>query len=136
MSADEDVTAPPIAPQEPPPRQLAVGEVLFSQGEPGDVAYVVESGLLELSRRIGPAEVVIATCGPGDMLGEMALIDDEPRSATVRALQPTTLTVIPRAEFERGLATADPSVRRLLERFAAIIRAVTDRNVRLTLGLR
>lgn len=136
MSAEEDTVSPPPGPPNPPLRHLSVGEVLFHQGEPGDVAYVVDSGLLELSRRIGTAEVVIATCGPGDMLGEMALIDDEPRSATVRALQPTVLTVIPRADFERDLATATPAVRRLLERFAAIIRAVTDRNVRLTLGLR
>ncbi len=126
----------PLPAELPATRSLAVGEVLFREGEAGDNAYIIESGLLEISRQTGRAEMIIGTAAAGEMVGEMALIDSQPRSATARALKPTTLAVVPKADFEVSLASADPAVRHLLERFVAIIRAMTDRNVRLTLGLR
>lgn len=124
----------------PPPvghkRVLEVGEVLFREGEAGDNAYLIDSGLLEICRRVGNAEVVIGTAGVGEMVGEMALIDSQPRSATVRALKTSELTTIPKEAFLDTLNRADPALRYLLERFVTIIRTTTDRNVRLTLGLR
>ncbi len=115
---------------------LAPGEVLFSEGDAGDRAYVVRSGRLEISRRFGSADVVIAIDGPGTIVGEMALIDDEPRSATVRALDPTELTVVPKEAFQFHLARTDPVIRMLLERFVTIIRSISAENVRLILGIR
>ena len=115
---------------------LAPGEVLFSEGDAGDRAYVVRSGRVEISRRFGSAEVVIAIDGPGVIVGEMALIDDSPRSATVRALDPTELTVVPKEAFQFHLARTDPVIRLLLERFVTIIRSISAENVRLILGVR
>lgn len=117
-------------------RRLAVGDVLFSEGDPGDNAYIIQSGLLELARKVGRAEMVIGTAKAGEMVGEMALIDSQPRSATARALKPCELVIVPREEFLASVERADPAVRVLLERFVTIIRTMTDRNVRLTLGLR
>ncbi|MFA7430668.1 MAG: cyclic nucleotide-binding domain-containing protein [Rhodospirillaceae bacterium] len=117
-------------------RVLAVGEVLFREGDCGDNAYIIDTGLLEISRQAGRAEMIIGTAKAGEMVGEMALIDSQPRSATAKALKPTTLTVIPKTYFDEALASTDPAVRHLLERFVTIIRSMTDRNVRLTLGLR
>jgi CRP-like cAMP-binding protein len=116
--------------------ELTPGQVLFREGDVGDHAYVVREGKLEVSRRVGSAEVVIAIEGPGTILGEMALIDDQPRSATIRAMEPTRLTVVPREAFQFHLARTDPVIRMLLERFTTIIRSISAENVRLILGIR
>ncbi|GEO82935.1 cyclic nucleotide-binding domain-containing protein [Pararhodospirillum oryzae] len=115
---------------------LAPGDVLFTEGEEGDCAYYVESGMIEVSRRLGSAEVVISTEREGGIVGEMALIDNKPRSATARAVEPTALVPFPKVEFERYLNSTDPLIRSLLERFVTIIRSVTTENVRLILGIR
>jgi len=116
--------------------ELDAGQTLFQEGDAGDRAYVVRSGKLEISRRVHGAEVAIAVIEAGTLLGEMALIDDQPRSATVRALEPSVLTVVPKAAFEFHLARTDPVIRLILERFTSIIRDLNTENVRLTLGIR
>lgn len=115
---------------------LNAGDLLFSEGDTADSAFVVKSGLLEVTRKGNGAEVVIGTCGPGTIVGEMALIDEKPRSATIRALRPSELAIIPRAEFDLALRNADPTIRGILERFTTIIRAQTDRAVQVTVGRR
>lgn len=115
-------------------RYLAPGDVLFFEGELGNHAYVIKEGLVEISRRVGPAEIFLATGGPGEIVGEMALIDGKPRSATTRALRPTTVQVLQRERFDELLNNADPAMRQLMERFVQIIRRLTDSTVRLTLG--
>ncbi|KAA5605222.1 cyclic nucleotide-binding domain-containing protein [Roseospira marina] len=115
---------------------LEAGAILFSEGDVGDRAYVVRTGRMEVSRRVGSAHVVLAVEGPGTILGEMALIDDQPRSATIRALEPSSLTVVPREAFDFHLARTDPVIRMLLERFTTIIRSISAENVRLILGIR
>lgn len=116
--------------------ELKAGQVLFREGDLGDRAYVVREGKLEVSRRVGSAEVVIAIEGPGTILGEMALIDDQPRSATIRAMEPSRLTVVPKEAFQFHLTRTDPVIRMLLERFTTIIRSISAENVRLILGIR
>ena len=78
-------------------RQLVaeVGQVLFREGEPGAEMYGVISGEVEL--RLGSR--VIATVGPNEVFGEMALIDNSPRSLDAVAVQPTELAVIDRHRF-------------------------------------
>ena len=72
--------------------ELAPGEVLFYEGEPGDVAYVVESGHVELIRRLSDGgEEVVLEAGPDTWFGELAPLFGLPRSATARA---TTATVV------------------------------------------
>jgi len=136
----DDTAASPSPDRLPPERteilRFAAGEVLFREGEPGDCAYILLDGLVEITRRIGPVEVVISPSGPGDMIGEMALIDHAPRSATARAVKPTSVRLIPRTHFETILQTADPELRHMLERFVGIIRHLTEHNLRLTAGLR
>jgi CRP-like cAMP-binding protein len=115
-------------------RHLEAGEVLFYEGEAGDHAYIIQDGLVEISRRVGVAEIFLATCGPGEIVGEMALIDGKPRSATTRALRPTSIRVLPLGHFEAMLNGTDPAMRQLMMRFVQIIRRLTDSTVRMTLG--
>ncbi len=71
------------------------GQRIFSEGEPGDVMYVVTEGEVDLVAR----DTVIETLAPGDILGEMALIDKNPRSATAIARTNCRLAPINEARF-------------------------------------
>jgi len=79
------------------PTEVQVGEVIFSEGDAAEEMFVVIDGAVEI-RKDG---VVIDTAGPGDAVGEMALIDDGPRSATVTATADSSLAMISKARFER-----------------------------------
>ena len=80
---------------------VSPGRVIFRQGDPPDAFYIIESGEIEIVLEIsGDESETIATLSrAGDFFGEMALIDDQPRSATARACIKTQLLVIPRADF-------------------------------------
>lgn len=76
-------------------RTVPAGEVLFSEGEAGDLMYAVVEGTLHLS--VGGR--VVDEVGPGQIVGEMALIDQSPRSATVVAAVNTTVAPVDRKRF-------------------------------------
>lgn len=88
------------------------GETIIRQGEQGDCAYVIESGRVEivLEKQDGRQQRV-GTRGADTMIGEMALVDDAPRTATVRALEDCCLLRISKEDFSRRLLQADPVLR-------------------------
>jgi len=93
------------------------GDVIFSEGEPGDAAYLILTGSVDIIKKAGDAHVVIAQVGQGAIIGEMALIDSEPRMATARAASKTAVTVIPSKELAirmERLQKFDPVLRRLV----------------------
>lgn len=78
--------------RELPTEQVAVGDRVVSEGDTAREMFVVIGGELEvLKRSPGGAEVRVAMLGPGDWFGEMAIVDVQPRSATVRSLAPSVL---------------------------------------------
>jgi NADH dehydrogenase len=79
----------------------AAGEVIFEQGDVGDNMFVVRSGEVEVLR----GGQRIAVLREGQYFGEMALASDEPRSATVRAVKPSNLLAISKADFKKLLGT-------------------------------
>lgn len=93
-------------------------QVLFRQGDPGDALYVVAAGeLAALVRAAAGAELVeVSRLGEGTFFGEIALLADQPRSATVRAAQPTQLLAIDR-DAVRELVADSPEAGRVLVRF-------------------
>lgn len=95
-------------------RRLARGQVLFSEGEPSDHLFLVRSGRLRVflaSPRGG--ELVLSVPGPGETLGELSVLDRQPRSANVEALEATEL-----------IAIAGDDVRTLLETSPTALQAV------------
>jgi divalent anion:Na+ symporter, DASS family len=95
--------------------EASAGQTVFSQGDPGDALYVVVSGAVEVrGERDGQGERV-AVLGPGDCLGEMALVTGDPRSATVVALSPTRLLRLDKDRF-RVLSERHPVFLRELAR--------------------
>jgi CRP/FNR family transcriptional regulator, cyclic AMP receptor protein len=77
------------------PAVFEAGQVVFEAGQPGDKMYVVQSGSVEL--RSG--ERLLETVGVGGVLGELALVDQEPRSATAVAVEPSRLVAIDQEYF-------------------------------------
>lgn len=73
---------------------LAPGQVLFEEGEEGKAAYLVLDGVLEVSRIISDESRHLATLGRGEIVGEMALIDHQPRMASVKAVSAAKLMCI------------------------------------------
>ena len=76
------------------------GEILMTQGEPGDAFYVIESGQLEVIQD----GASMRTCGPGEHVGEIALLLDTPRTATVRTTTPAHLYRLDRDGFTTFVA--------------------------------
>jgi CRP-like cAMP-binding protein len=89
---------------------FAAGSLLLSQGEPGTALLVVCDGQVEISVCDGGEQRhVISQCGPGDVLGEMALLTAEPRTADARALTPVRARILPAESFHR-LARESPEI--------------------------
>lgn len=95
---------------------FGAGEAIFFEGQPGDCAYIIERGAVDIVARVdGKPDVVIGRLGPGDLFGEMALIDMPLRSATAVAREETELLVIPRSHFEARIDVTDRLVRLFLQ---------------------
>ncbi|MFZ1391057.1 MAG: EAL domain-containing protein [Dokdonella sp.] len=97
-----------------PRRTIKAGEIIFAEDDAPTTAFLIESGRVCIST-IQHGEIrVLGELGPGALLGEMAVIDSAPRSATASALSDCVLTPIDRDQFAERLAAADPVVRALL----------------------
>lgn len=90
------------------------GELIFVEGDPPAGAYLIESGRIQITTTHEGTTRVLGELGPGMLLGEMAVIDGSPRTATARALSDCRLTAISANQFAERLAAADPVVRALL----------------------
>jgi len=90
-------------------KTFTTGNVIISQGDQANNAYIIESGRVEiiLTKSDG-SEQRLGTRGAGAMIGEMGLIDKAPRTATVRAIEDCTLLEITQDDFAQRLAKADP----------------------------
>lgn len=75
------------------------GDVVFSQGDSGGEMYIIQSGVVEVSRMRGDRKVVLTLLEKGDFFGEIALLDQRPRSASVSAVTRTRLLPLSRAAF-------------------------------------
>lgn len=95
-------------------RTLRAGETLFREHESGRSAFLIESGTIRIVVGQGDSALTLADLGPGDLVGEMAMIDDAPRTATAIALEETVLLVIDREHLADRVAQTDPVVRALL----------------------
>lgn len=81
-------------------RSFAAGQEIFKEGDEGDGMYVVQEGLVEISSLVRPeVRHVFFRVGPGDFFGEMAVLEDKPRSASAVATLATTAHFVPRAEM-------------------------------------
>ena len=82
------------------PTRLDAGQLLFVAGDPGDGCYFVEDGLLKVTL-LSPSggERILAVLGPGALIGELSMIDGEPRSSSISAIRDAKLAFISRSDF-------------------------------------
>jgi signal transduction histidine kinase len=99
---------------------VAAGQVLMEEGSPADAAYLVLDGLFEVTTRSGERDLAIATCGTGALLGEISLLEQAPRTATVRAVVDSHLLEISQATLEQVVSQSPGAG-------LAILRTVTAR---------
>ncbi len=97
-------------------RNYKAGSTLIKQGDTGVGLYVIISGTVRITQANNPdkAEVDLGTAGPGSELGEMSLLDDLPRSATVTAVTDVTALLLPVWEFRTTLRSHPDIALRLL----------------------
>ena len=85
------------------------GDTIMRQGDQGESAYIIEKGRVEiLIEKANGVVQRVGTRGPGTIIGEMAIVDNEPRIATIKAIEDCSLLEITQADFNRRLKTADP----------------------------
>ena len=102
---------------------IAEGEVLFRQGDPGDTMYMIESGRLKVfTTSLDERELVLDIMGPGMVLGELALLDGKPRSATSVALAACDLLALDREPFMTHLQAYPETAMHLLQYLSANLR--------------
>ena len=81
--------------------ELDAGSYLFREGDPADSLYVVRDGRLQAVQVSAESEVVVRELGRGEVIGELALLIDAPRSASIRAVRDSTLVRLTKAQFDR-----------------------------------
>lgn len=98
-------------------RKLATGAAVVTQGEPAPGLFLVLDGALEVAAEVGAERVVLKSLGPGEVFGEMSLLTNEGASASVTAVAPSTVLVLPRVAFSE-LVLGIPTLRARLELLA------------------
>jgi CRP-like cAMP-binding protein len=102
------------------------GQIIVTQGTPGQAFYMVLSGRVEIVRD----DSSLGAFGPGDFFGEMSLLDQAPRSATIRAIEPTNCIMLSSWDF-RALLEKHPSIAiKLLEVLSRRLRVADERLAR------
>ncbi len=86
------------------------GDIIFHEGDPGCTAYIIERGKVDVSISRNGEKLVLTEYKAGDLFGEMALIDETPRSATITVLEHTEVIVIDRSLFKAAFDTAHPLI--------------------------
>ena len=97
------------------------GQKIFSEGDRGDRAYLIQNGTVQIIKN----EMPLAKLGPGELFGEMALVDDKPRMASAVAENDVSVVIISRETFNEKLSKTDPFIRGLLNIFVRNIRNLT-----------
>jgi hypothetical protein len=104
-------------------------DLIFEEGDSGDMAYLIISGEVEIFRKSGNQERVLATLGRGEIIGEMSLIDNAPRVASARAMSKCQVSLITHASLQQRLdrfEDNDRVLRRLITVLASRIRGQAE----------
>ncbi|HXB63573.1 MAG TPA: Crp/Fnr family transcriptional regulator [Solirubrobacteraceae bacterium] len=113
------------------PRGYEAGQVVFREGDHSDTCYVVRGGHARAVREHGDGRTItLATFGPGDFFGELALFEDERRSATVEVLESTALLALLGPDMRRLLSDRPQIATRLLVALARRLRETNERLAR------
>jgi len=101
-------------------RHFSSGEIIFQEGEKGNEMYIIQSGEVEVIKQVGEEEIALARLKKNDFFGEMALLDNKKRSATVKAITDTAVVVVSKSIFLKQF-------QKVPEWFAKMFQVMSDR---------
>ena len=108
-------------------RVYADNEMIFGEGDKGDIMYVVQSGKVKITKLTQGGELTLATLQGGDIFGEMALFDKLPRSATATALGNARVLGIDKKKLFRSISHDPTLVFKMIETMSTRIRQLNER---------
>jgi CRP/FNR family transcriptional regulator, cyclic AMP receptor protein len=103
-------------------RDYPPGTILFEEHDPGSRMFVIRKGRVRIYRRVGTSEIVLAFLGPGDFFGEMALLENLPRSASASVVEDARLVEVDAATFEEMIRGNSEVAVRIMRKLAARLR--------------
>ncbi|MCB1175254.1 MAG: cyclic nucleotide-binding domain-containing protein [Leptospiraceae bacterium] len=108
QAMNKPLQAPPVA-ESSINRRYSAGDLIFCENEPGYELYILQAGRLKITKMVDGQEVMLAVLQPGDIFGEMAILDNKPRTATAILAEEATMLAINKANFE-GMVQAQPQL--------------------------
>jgi CRP/FNR family transcriptional regulator, cyclic AMP receptor protein len=99
-------------------KEFAKGEILFREGEHGKEMFVIHAGTVRISKQFDAGEHVIAILGPGDFFGELAVLNNKPRTATAQVTEKLSCLVLDASRLETILSSNGEIALKLLKKFA------------------
>jgi CRP-like cAMP-binding protein len=107
-------------------REFPAGDTLFHEGDAGAEMYVIQSGVIEIVKRVGSEEHRLALLEHGEFLGEMAILNGKPRTATARVLETSRCLVLDAHTLETLLGKSPEIALRLMKKLAARLDAADE----------
>lgn len=105
-------------------KTYAPGTPIFRQGDPGNAAYIVQTGQIEIWVMENDEKKILGEIGPGGIFGEMALIDNSDRMASATATESSVCIIVPDQVFQDKMESADSFIVALLRIFCNNIRSM------------
>jgi CRP-like cAMP-binding protein len=99
-------------------REFRAGDVLFREGDRGEEMYVIQTGIVQITKLVGNVQRPLATLGRGEFVGEMAILNDKPRTATATVLEEAKCLLIDAATLEQMISNNSEIALRLVKKLA------------------
>src|SRR6478752_9033436 len=110
--------------------RFAEGQDLFREGDPADSVFRLLSGAVDILRELDGDPVLLGTVGAGQFIGEMGVVENRSRSATVRAASEVEVEILTPTEFFDQIARSPQTARELIQRLSQRLREADDRIVK------
>ncbi len=107
-------------------KKIPPGTVLFQEGDRGEEMYIIQSGKVKISKRIRGVEKTLANLEKGEFFGEMAILNDKPRSASAEVVEESEMLVIGRKTFDNLLRSNVEIAIRFIKRLSDRLRETND----------
>jgi CRP-like cAMP-binding protein len=111
-------------------RHFAEGQILFKEGDPSDGVFRLLRGTVEVVRELDGDLILLGTVGAGQLVGEMGVVENQPRNATVRAASDVEAEFLNPTEFLDQIASSPQAARELIQRLSQRLREADERIVK------
>jgi CRP-like cAMP-binding protein len=117
-------------------REYNEGDIILKEGDPSDVVYKIVSGDVEIFKEHDGETIVLGVMKAGEFLGEMGVVDDEPRSASARAKSDVSMIIYEEEEFFRLISQDGSSAERMILRLCERVRTLSRKLAEATVSMR